>query len=147
MTESVVRFGPHRISINTNTGLRDSYGVRLNVQESQFYSVSSPFFKILMSMTTIDRKAHAFQRTIDAGTLSHTCIQEMEQAIFENIRLFCYKIFGNQFSERMAQSHRFDRIDRIPNDRHHGRHYRSSKLGNGGKKLEQRHSLGYLPKE
>lgn len=82
MTGSVVRYGSHRISINTNTGLRDICGARSDVQKSQSYSVSH-FFKVPMSMTIIVQKAHAFRRRIDAEALSHTCIQEMEHAVLE----------------------------------------------------------------
>ena len=92
MTGIVVRYGPHRTSSNTNTGLRDIHSVRANVQKSQFYSVFSDFFKVPMSVTTIDRKVHAFKRRIDAEALNLTAIRDIEDAVLKNNRLFCGKI-------------------------------------------------------
>ncbi|KAF4626141.1 hypothetical protein G7Y89_g12020 [Cudoniella acicularis] len=76
-------------SINTNTGLRDIYQVRANCQKSQYFSVFSHFFKVPMSMTTIDRKAHAFKRRIDAEALTSSAIQDLEEPVLCNVRKFC----------------------------------------------------------
>lgn len=48
-----------------------------------------------MSMTTIDRKSHAFKRRIDAEALTTSAIHELEDAVLRNVRKFCkYMIDG-----------------------------------------------------
>ncbi|MCJ1244247.1 hypothetical protein MMC30_001445 [Trapelia coarctata] len=85
----VVRFGPNRIAVNSNTALRDIHAVRANTQKSQYYSVFSHFFKVPMSMTTIDKKKHAFKRRVDSEALSANTIKSMESLVLDNARTFC----------------------------------------------------------
>jgi len=99
---SIVRYGPHRITINTTTALRDIYHVRANVQKSQFFGMFSHFFKVPMSMTTIDRKAHAFKRRVDAEALTLTAIQNLEPIVLKNIRLFYQKMLDEQANNTKA---------------------------------------------
>ncbi|KAH6662092.1 hypothetical protein B0J14DRAFT_662919 [Halenospora varia] len=94
---SIARYGLHRIAINTNTGLRDVYAVRANCQKSQYFGVFCHFFKMPMSMTTIDRKAHASNRRIDAKVLTSSRVHALEAAVLKNVRKFCdYMIDGPQ---------------------------------------------------
>jgi len=86
----VVRFGPNRIAVNSNSALKDIYAVRANTQKSQYYSVFSHFFKVPMSMTTIDRKKHAFKRRVDSEALSANTIKSMEGLVLNNARMFCH---------------------------------------------------------
>jgi hypothetical protein len=48
-----------------------------------------------MSMTTIDRKAHAFKRRVDAEALTTTAIQPLEEAVLRNVRKFCCYMIDN----------------------------------------------------
>ena len=75
--------------MNTNTALRDIYNVRANVQKSQFFAIFSHFFKEQMSMTTIDKKRHAFKRRIDAEALSSSALKNYEAQTLNNVRMFC----------------------------------------------------------
>jgi cytochrome P450 len=87
-----VRYGPNRLSINSNTALHDIYEVKANVQKSSYYSVFSHFFKVPMSMTTIDLKKHAFKRRIDHQAMSQSAIKGMEDLVLKNVRIFCDKL-------------------------------------------------------
>ena len=61
-------------------------------------------------MTTIDRKAHAFKRRIDAEALTHIAIQEVEEPVLRNVRYFCDQMIdeslpeGNTWSEARDMS-------------------------------------------
>ena len=75
--------------MNSNTALHDIYNVRANVQKSQFFTVFSHFFKEQMSMTTIDKKKHAFKRRIDAEAMTSSTLKNYEAQTLKNIRTFC----------------------------------------------------------
>ncbi|KAL8909086.1 MAG: hypothetical protein Q9207_000420 [Kuettlingeria erythrocarpa] len=86
----IVRFGPNRISINSATALRDIYSTGANVQKSSVYSSYKHFFSgIDMSMTTIDRKKHAYKRRVNAQALTSAAIKSLEERILRNVRVFC----------------------------------------------------------
>ncbi|KAF2017338.1 benzoate 4-monooxygenase cytochrome-like protein P450, partial [Aaosphaeria arxii CBS 175.79] len=85
----IVRYGPHRISINTNTALRDVYHVRANVQRSTLFNVFSHFFKVSTVLTTISRKVHVSKRRIMTEALNATTMKGTEEVTLENIRFFC----------------------------------------------------------
>ncbi|KAL8951297.1 MAG: hypothetical protein Q9222_002719 [Ikaeria aurantiellina] len=85
-----VRFGPNRISINSDTALKTIYSTNANVQKSQVYSTYKHFFaETDMSMTTIDRKKHAFKRRVNVQALTPTNVKSLEERILKNIRYFC----------------------------------------------------------
>ncbi|KAF1975728.1 cytochrome P450-like protein [Bimuria novae-zelandiae CBS 107.79] len=92
---TIVRYGPHRIAVNTNAALRDIYHVRANCQKSQFFTVFSHFFKTQMVMTTLDHKEHAFKRRIAAEALTSQALKQMEAGVLRNIRLFCDKMIDD----------------------------------------------------
>ncbi len=85
----MVRFGPNRISVNTNTALPAVYGITANTQKSQVYSAFRHFFKVPASMTTIDKTHHAFKRRVTAQALSQKSINGLEGLILKNTRDFC----------------------------------------------------------
>ncbi|TVY17733.1 Cytochrome P450 monooxygenase apf7 [Lachnellula arida] len=89
---SIVRSGPNRVSINTNTALRQIYSVNANVQKSQIYDTYKHFFDVPMSMTMIDRRKHAFKRRINVRALTDAAIKDMEHLMVKNIRLMCQQI-------------------------------------------------------
>ena len=55
-------------------------------------------------MTTIDRKAHAFKRRIDAEALTHGAIQEMEAPVLRNVRYFCTQMIDETLLNRKEWS-------------------------------------------
>lgn len=75
--------------MNTNTALNDIYNVRANVQKSQFFAVFSHFFKEQMSMTTIDKKKHAFKRRVDTEAMTSSALKNYEAQTLKNVRTFC----------------------------------------------------------
>ncbi|KAL8770192.1 MAG: hypothetical protein Q9209_004034 [Squamulea sp. 1 TL-2023] len=86
----IVRFGPNRISINTTTALHAIYHPRANVQKSRVYASYKHFFRQTdMSMTTIDRKKHAYKRRVNVQALTPATIKSLEGQILRNIRVFC----------------------------------------------------------
>ena len=85
----MVRFGPNRISINTNTALHDIYSVNANTQKSLVYSAFGHFFKVPTTMTTIDKKSHAFKRRVTVQALTPKSIKRLEELMLKNIRDFC----------------------------------------------------------
>jgi hypothetical protein len=85
----MVRCGPARISINTNTTLKDIYIVNANNQKSGIYNFFKYFFKVLLSMTTIDKKIHSFKRRVNTRALSGDAIKALEKLVLRNTRIFC----------------------------------------------------------
>ena len=92
----VVRFGPNRISINTNTALAAIYGINANTQKSQVYSAFGHFFKVPASLTTIDKTHHAFKRRVTAQALNQRSIQGLEETILTNIRSLCNILYDHE---------------------------------------------------
>ena len=92
----VVRYGPNRISVNTNTGLREIYGFRANTHKSRnFYNVFIHFFHSDSTLTVIDPTEHGKRRRILAQAVSGGAIQAMEDQILVKARLFCGSLQGN----------------------------------------------------
>ena len=85
----IVRFGPNRVSVNSNTALRDVYGVNANTQKSQVYAAFGHFFKVPATMTTIDKKTHAFKRRVTVRALTNNSVKNLEELMLRNIRIFC----------------------------------------------------------
>ncbi|KAE9363381.1 cytochrome P450 [Stipitochalara longipes BDJ] len=92
----IVRIGPSRISLNTNTALREVYHVNANVQKSAVYSSYKHFFEVPMSMVMTDKRKHAFRRRINVRALSETAVKSMEPLMIKYIRLMCQQIFENK---------------------------------------------------
>ncbi len=92
----IVRFGPNRISINTNTALTAIYGTTANTQKSQVYSAFGHFFKVPASLTTIDKTQHAFKRRVTAQALNQRSIQGLEEMILGNIRGLCNVLYDHE---------------------------------------------------
>ncbi|KAF2261282.1 cytochrome P450 [Lojkania enalia] len=91
----VVRYGPHRISMNTSKALREIYHVRSNCQKSQLFIVFSHFFKVQSIMTTLHRKEHALKRRIVTEALAPYSLKQMESRVMQNVRIFCDKMIDN----------------------------------------------------
>lgn len=91
-----MRYGPNRISINTNTALHEIYGTRSNVQKSKFYNVFRAFFEVSGSITIIDKVQHGFRRRIMSQALTIPAIKSMERSILENVQNFCDQLVGIQ---------------------------------------------------
>ncbi|KAL8788329.1 MAG: hypothetical protein Q9213_001726 [Squamulea squamosa] len=96
----IVRFGPNRISINTSTALHSIYHPRANVQKSRVYASYKHFFRQTdMSMTTIDRKKHAYKRRVNVQALTPATIKSLEEQILRNTRVFCDLLIDGELDE------------------------------------------------
>ena len=87
-----MRYGPSRISINTNTALHDIHNHKANVQKSSYYSIFSHYFKAPSVLTAITAKEHGRKRRIVSQGLSDSAIQAMEDHVLKNVRIFCDKM-------------------------------------------------------
>jgi hypothetical protein len=91
----VVRFGPNRISFNTIEATKAIYAVQSNTQKSKLYSAYSHFFKVPSTVTTIDKKTHAFKRRINVRALTSTAIKELGESIYKNCGIFLEELGTN----------------------------------------------------
>ena len=89
----IVRIGPNRISVNSPQALPDIYGTSANVQKSQVYGSFKHFFgNVDMSMTMINKKAHAARRRVTVQALTAPKVKAMEGKMLDNIRYFCHSL-------------------------------------------------------
>ena len=87
---NVVRFGPHRISINSSTALQKIYSSTANTTKSQNYKSFHQFFKVPMIATIIrDNKKHSFRKRFHTQALSASSIKGLEGPILNNLARFC----------------------------------------------------------
>lgn len=100
----VVRYGPSRVSINTNSALHDIYNHKANVQKSSYYSIFSHYFKAPSVVTAITAKEHGRKRRIVSQGLSDSAIQAMEGHVLKNVRKFCSKLVCEDVFERSNTS-------------------------------------------
>ena len=100
MSGPIVRVGPNRISLNTNTALIGIYGTNANTQKSQVYSAFGHFFKVPASLTTIDKTQHAFKRRVTAQALNQRSVQGLEETILYNIRRLCNVLSGHETASK-----------------------------------------------
>ncbi|MCJ1251964.1 hypothetical protein MMC30_009202 [Trapelia coarctata] len=84
-----VRFGPNRMSINSNTALKDIYGYKANIGKSHIYQVSSDFLHETNTVTARDKNVHARKRRVLSQALSDSAMRSMEDHILEIVRKLC----------------------------------------------------------
>lgn len=110
---SAVRYGPNRVSFCTNKAVLDVYGVRANTRKSQVYSAFMHFFSVPASLTTIDRKKHAFKRRITSNALSTSAVKGLEELILQNVRVLCTSLSKDVDSSNGDWSQSHDMTKRI----------------------------------
>ena len=93
---NMVRYGPNRLSINTNTALKEIYGVKANVKKSQFYSPWPLFFNTwsTQSMIEVEKYHHLQKRRILAQSLTATSLEAKEEIILSQVRTLCKSLIG-----------------------------------------------------
>ncbi|CAF9939407.1 hypothetical protein IMSHALPRED_001332 [Imshaugia aleurites] len=84
-----VRFGPNRISVNTNEGLKEIYGMKCNTRKASYYKTFAHVFKGDSSNTIIDPEKHGRKKRVVTQALSENSIRAMEEHILNNVRTFC----------------------------------------------------------
>jgi hypothetical protein len=95
-----VRFGPNKLSINSNTALNKIYGFNANVCKAEFYSVFPPTKDTFNTHSSIDKTAHARKRRVLSHAFSDTAIKHMERYVLANIRTFCANIGATSSPEK-----------------------------------------------
>lgn len=84
-----VRFGPNRMSINSNTALKDIYGFKANIGKSPIYQVSSDYMHETNTVTARDKKVHGRKKRVLSQALSDSAMRAMEDHILHVVRKFC----------------------------------------------------------
>jgi hypothetical protein len=79
-----VRYGPNSISINTNTALKDIYGLAKNVRKSKFYSVFPPNQQTYNTHNSIDKISHGRKRRVLSNAFSVAAMKSMEEHILRH---------------------------------------------------------------
>ena len=94
-----MRYGPSRVSINSNTALAQIYSSKANVQKSSYYSIFSHYFKVPSVLTSITRQEHGPRRRFVSQALSDSAIQAMEEHVLHNVRVFCDRMIARDEHE------------------------------------------------
>ncbi|KAI9755042.1 MAG: hypothetical protein M4579_004445 [Chaenotheca gracillima] len=84
----IVRFGPDRVSINSNEALKAIYGSQANTQKSAGYSSFRHFFKSDSTQTIVDKAQHARKRRVLSFALSDKALRAMEEPMLSHARKF-----------------------------------------------------------
>ena len=91
-----MRFGPNRISVNTNEGLKAIYGMKCNTRKASYYNTFAHVFAGDSSNTIVDPIKHGRKKRVLTQALSESSIRAMEEHILINVRNFC-QIMGDCF--------------------------------------------------
>lgn len=91
-----MRFGPNRISVNTNEGLKEVYGMKCNTRKASYYNTFAHVFDGDSSNTIIDPIKHGRKKRVITQALSESSIKVMEEHILINVRNFC-QIMGDNY--------------------------------------------------
>ncbi|CAG8976544.1 hypothetical protein HYALB_00011021 [Hymenoscyphus albidus] len=91
-TGKYVRFGPNRVSLNSGAASRDLHSAHSNTFKSNAYSSFKRFFGAEMSLTTVDHKAHAFRRRVNASALTPAAIKSLEKRVTPHVDLLVAQI-------------------------------------------------------
>lgn len=103
-----VRYGPNKISINSNVALHDIYGFRSNVRKAQFYSAFPATKGSWSTHSAIDRAMHARKRRVLSQGFSDTAMKGLQPHILGVIRTFTEAVGDyqgrNVFGEKKQQT-------------------------------------------
>jgi cytochrome P450 len=110
-----VRIGPNRLSINSNTAIKQIYGFRSNVKKSTNYNVFPANYNAPSVHTAIDKIVHARKRRILSHGFSDNAMRELEPQLMACTNTFVAQIYNqNQreapraCEEEMAWSQPYD---------------------------------------
>lgn len=84
-----MRFGPNRISVNSNEGLKEIYGMKCNTRKASYYNTFAHVFKGDSSNTIVDPVKHGRKKRVLTQALSENSVRAMEEHILTNVRRFC----------------------------------------------------------
>ncbi|KAI9876588.1 MAG: hypothetical protein M1830_006166 [Pleopsidium flavum] len=98
-----VRFGPNRISVNSNTALRDIYGFKANVQKSRVYKVFADYMGGFNVHLTINKAQHGRKKRVLSQALSDSAMKGMEEHILKIVRRFCDHLLDRGVTEEESK--------------------------------------------
>jgi hypothetical protein len=98
----IVRYGPNRISVLSNTAMRDINATKSNTTKSDYYASFKHFFGGDALITTTDKPIHARKRRIISQALSLSNIKHMEEHILKNVRAFCKLLVEGEENSHLA---------------------------------------------
>ena len=84
----VVRYGPDKISIDSNVALSDIYGYKANVRKAQFYAAFPATKGSWSTHSVIDKALHARKRRVLSQGFSDAALKGLQPHILSVIRTF-----------------------------------------------------------
>ena len=96
----MVRYGPDKISINSNVALSDIYGFKSNVRKAQFYSAFPATKGSWSTHSAIDKNLHARKRRVLSQGFSDAAMKGLQPHILSVLRTFTDAV--GDFSVRNA---------------------------------------------
>ncbi|KAH8695171.1 cytochrome P450 [Talaromyces proteolyticus] len=97
---TVVRIGPHHISINSASALGPIYGHGANVQKSTLYA---SFYGNNL-LTAVDKKTHGRKKRVMSSAFSDQALRNMEPHILSAIRDWCSAL-GKNYEDSALKGH------------------------------------------
>ena len=95
VTGTILRYGPNRISICSNTALKAIYGFNANTRKSDWYQALGISFDSENVFTTTDRETHAIKKRIVSQALSSSTIRCTQDHLLRNARILCSNLIDN----------------------------------------------------
>jgi hypothetical protein len=77
-----------------SSGLQGVYGAKANTRKADWYKIWEQLFGAASTATIVDHKTHAPRKRIMQQGFSDQAIRDTEDALIENIRVFC-RIIAN----------------------------------------------------
>ncbi|THW14123.1 hypothetical protein D6D23_09503, partial [Aureobasidium pullulans] len=82
-----VRYGPNRLLVNTEQGMKDIYGHGKNVTKSSAYAAL--VHRVPNTFTVVSKKEHAWRRRVLSQGFSNAMIRVMETEILDYMKKLC----------------------------------------------------------
>ncbi|CAG7934485.1 unnamed protein product [Penicillium olsonii] len=105
----IVRFGPDSISVITHTGMAAIYSTTANVRKDDGYLVMSASLHAPNTISSIDKKSHAFKKRILAQVFTNSALRGVEDRILLHTKKFCDMLLVVGLS-RLVSSFQSDEI-------------------------------------
>lgn len=92
--------------MNSNTALKEIYGLKSNVQKANFYSVFPPKKDEFNTHNSIDKASHARKRRALSQAFSDGALKSVEKYVLANVRIFCEKLLAQPNNHGMPAEKR-----------------------------------------
>lgn len=84
-----MRYGPNRLSVCTDSGMKAIYGSKANVRKSDWYLVFGLAFDVENVFSMLHRGKHAIRRRILSQTFTPSAIDMLQEHIISNVERLC----------------------------------------------------------